>query len=134
MILIRKIDCYGQLILVSCLLLSIPFFYFFGVGLGLLLLGCWQLISALLNTYSFIDTGYKKSILIYWILCIADLGSLSLILLFENGLNSDYLMVFLWITIGGAVCIAGYYLRIYYRLIALISLRNELDGLTKSKH
>jgi hypothetical protein len=134
MILIRKIDFYGQLLLASCMLLSIPFFYFFGVGLGLILLGCWQLISAILNTYGFVDSGYKKPILIYWILCFADLGSISLILLFENSLTSDYIMVILWITIGGAVFVAGYYLRIYYRLIELISLRNELDGLTKSKH
>jgi len=116
------------------MLLSIPFLYFLGVGFGLLLLGCWQLISALLNTYSFIDTGYKKPILLYWILCIADLGAISLLLLFENNLTSDYILVFVWITIGAAVFIAGYYLRIYYRLIELISLRNELDGLTKSKH
>lgn len=134
MIRIRKIDCYGQLILIGCLLLSIPFLYFSGVGFGLLLLGCWQLISALLNTYSFIDTGYKKPILLYWILCIVDLGAISLLLLFENNLTSDYIMVIVWITIGAAVFIAGYYLRIYYRLIELISIRNELDGLTKSKH
>ena len=134
MLLIRKIDYYGQLILVSCMLLSIPFLYFLGAGLGLLLLGCWQLISALLNTYSFIDTGYKKPIVLYWILCIADLGSILLLLLFENNLTSDYITVIVWITIGAAVFIAGYYVRIYYRLIELISLRNELDGLTKSKH
>ena len=116
------------------MLLSIPFLYFFGAGLGLFLLGCWQLISALLNTYSFIDTGYKKSILAYWIYCIADLGSISLLLIFGNDLSPDYIMAALWIAIGAAVFIAGYYLRIYYRLIELISLRNELDGLTKSKH
>src|SRR5258705_4791264 len=127
MILLRKIDCYGQLILLSSMLLSMPFLYFFGAGLGLFLLGCWQLISALLNTYSFIDTGYKKSILVYWILCIVDLGSVSWLLIFGNDLSSNYIMAALWIAIGAAVFIAGYYLRIYYRLIELISLRNELD-------
>jgi len=134
MLRLRKIDCYGQLILVSCMLLSVPFLYFFGAGLGLILLGCWQIISALLNTYSFIDTGYKKPILLYWIFCIADLGAIALLLLFESNLTSDAVAVIIWVTIGAAVLIAGYYLRIYYRLIALISLRNELDGLTKSKH
>jgi hypothetical protein len=116
------------------MLLSIPFLYFFGAALGLLLLGCWQLISALLNTYFFIDSGYKKPIFLYWIFCIADLGLISLLLLFENNLTSDQMMIILWVTLGGAVFIAGYYLRIYYRLIEFISLRNELDGLTKSKH
>ena len=134
MALLRKIDFYGQLILSSCMLLSIPFLYFFGAGLGLLLLGCWQLISALLNTYSFIDIGYKKPILLYWIFCIADLGSIALLLLFESNITSDSVVVISWVTIGAAVFIAGYYLRIYHRLIELISLRNELDGLTKSKH
>ena len=130
----RKIDCYGQLILASCMLLSIPFLYFFGVGLGLILLVCWQIISALLNTYSFVDTGYKKPILFYWVFCIADLGSIALLLLFERHLTTDAVAVISWVTIGAAGFIAGFYLIIYYRLIDLIALRNELDGLTKSKH
>ena len=134
MLRIRKIDCYGQLILAGCMLLSIPFFYFLGVGLGLFLLGCWQLISALLNTYSFINTGYKKQILLYWMFCMADLALIALLFLFEKNLTEDVIMVIFWIAIGAAVFVAVYYLRIYYRLIELISLRNELDGLTKSKH
>jgi len=116
------------------MLLSIPFLYFVGVGIGLIILGCWQLISALFNTYCFIDTGYKKPILIYWGLCIVGLGLFFLATLFENTFSTDYTMAILWITVGTAVFIAAYYLRIYYRLIDLLSLRNELDGLTKSKH
>ena len=134
MLLFRKIDCYGQLILVTSMLLSIPFLSFVGVGIGLIILGCWQLISALFNTYCFIDTGYKKPILIYWGLCIVGLGLFFLATLFENTFSTDYTMVIFWITVGTAVFIAAYYLRIYYRLIDLLSLRNELDGLTKSKH
>ena len=131
---IRKIDCYGQLILLSCMLFSTPFLYFAGIGIGLILLGCWQLISALLNTRGFIDAGYKKPIILYWIFCTADLGSIIFLWQFERNLNSDCIIVLGWIIIGAAVFIAGYYLRIYYRLIDLIFLRNELDGLTKSKH
>jgi len=134
MLLIKKIDCYGQLILVTCMLLLMPFLYFIRVEIGLIILGCWQLISAILNTYCFIDTGYKKTIIIYWGLCIADLGLFLLALLFENTISIDYTMIIFWIAIGVAVFIAGYYLRIYYRLINLLTLRNELDGLTKSKH
>ena len=134
MLLIRKIDSYGQLILATCMLLSIPLLYFFGFALGLFILGCWQLISALLNTYCFVDTGYKKPILIYWIFCITDLGLFFVAFLFENTLYPDYAIATFWIAIGVAVFIAGYYLRIYYRLINFLSLRNELDGLTKSKH
>jgi hypothetical protein len=111
-----------------------PFLYFFGAGLGLLLLGCWQVISAFLNTYSFIYIGYKRSIILYWIFCIADLSLIALFLLLENNLTENFTLLVFWIVIGAAVFIAGYYLKIYYRLIKLISLRNELDGLTKSKH
>ena len=134
MLLIKKIDCYGQLILVSCSLLSIPIFYFLGLGIGLFLLGCWQLISALGNTPGFIHTGYKKQILLYWTFCIVDLSLIAVLFLFENDLSETLLMIVFWIAIGSALFIAGYYLRIYYRLIDLLSLRNELDGLTKSKH
>ena len=128
MLLIKKIDCYGQLILVSCSLLSIPIFYFLGLGIGLFLLGCWQLISALGNTPGFIHTGYKKQILLYWTFCIVDLSLIAVLFLFEYDLNETLLMTIFWIAIGAAVFIAGYYLRIYYRLIELLSLRNELDG------
>lgn len=134
MLLIKKIDCYGQLILVSCMVLSIPIFYFLGLGIGLSLLGCWQLISALGNTPGFIYTGYKRQILLYWTFCIVELSLIALLFLFENDLGENFLMIVFWIAIGAAVFIASYYLRIYYRLIELLSLRNELDGLTKSKH
>ena len=132
MLLMRKIDCYGQLVLVTCMLLSIPFLYFVGVGTGLFLLGCWQLISALANTPCFIHIGYKKQILLYWAFYIADLSLISF--LFKTDLTENLIPVIFWIVLGAAVFIAGYYLRIYYRLIDLLFLRNELDGLTKSKH
>jgi hypothetical protein len=132
MLRIRNIDYYGQLILVTCTLLSVPFFYFIGVGIGLLLLACWQLISALANTPAFIHTGYKKPILLYWTFSIANLSLF--IFLLENDLAKDLILVIFWIAIGTAMLITCYYLRIYYRLIELLSLRNELDGLTKSKH
>ena len=134
MLLIKKIDCYGQLILVSCSLLSIPIYYFLGLGIGLFLLGCWQLISALANTPAFIHTGYRKRILLYWTFFIADLLLIALLFLLQNDLTENLILIVFWVTIGAALSIAIYYLRIYYRLIELLVLRNELDGLTKSKH
>ena len=134
MLLVRKIDCYGQLLLITCMLLSIPIFYFVGFGAGLLLSGCWQLISALANTPAFIHTVYKKQILRYWTFFIADLFLMAIPLLFEKELTEDTILVIFWTTLGTSVFIAVYYLRIYYRLIELFYLRNELDGLTKSKH
>ena len=134
MLLIKKIDCYGQLILVTSILLSIPFLYFVGVGIGMIILRCWQLISALVNTPAFVHTGYRKQILVYWTFCIIDLSLIALSFLFENDLTANLLMTIFWIATGAAVFIAAYYLRIYYRLIGFLFLRNELDGLTKSKH
>ena len=134
MLRIKKIDYYGQLILVACVLSSVPFLYFFGVRTGFLLLPFWQLISAVANTPGFIHTGYKKRILLYWTFSIANLSLFALLFLFENDLSENLLMIVFWTAIGTAVFIASYYLRIYYRLINFLSLRNELDGLTKSKH
>ena len=134
MLRIRNFDYYGQLILVTCTILSVPFFYFIGVGIGLFLLACWQLISALANTPAFIHTSYRKRILLYWTFFIADLSLIALLFLLQNDLNENLILIVFWVTIGAALSIAIYYLRIYYRLIELLVLRNELDGLTKSKH
>ena len=124
MLLIKKIDFYGQLILVSCMLVSIPIFYFPGFALGLFILGCWQLISALANTPAFLHTGYRKQILAYWTFCITDLSFIALFFLFENDFTDNLLMTIFWVATGTAVFIAAYYLRIYYRLIGLLFLRN----------
>ncbi len=107
MLLMRKIDYYGQLILVSCMLLSIPIFYFLGFGAGLCLLGCWQLISALANTPAFIHTGYKKPILLYWTFLIVDLSLIALLFLSENDLTENLILVIFWISIWscGAYCL-----------------------------
>ena len=134
MLCIRNIDYYGQLILVTCTFLSVPLFYFVVVGIGLFLLACWQLISALANTPAFIHTSYRKRILLYWTFFIADLLLIALLFLLQNDLNENLILIVFWVTIGAALSIAIYYLRIYYRLIELLVLRNELDGLTKSKH
>ena len=110
-----------------------PFIFFWGWN-RLFLLACWQLISALTNTPAFIHAGYKKPILLYWTFAIANLSLFTFLFLFENDLAKDLILVIFWMAIGAAMSIAIYYLRIYYRLIELLSLRNELDGLTKSKH
>jgi hypothetical protein len=68
-----------------------PFLYFVGVGIGLIILGSWQLISAIVNTPAFIQTGYKKQILSYWAFWIANLSLIVLFLLFEKDLNENLL-------------------------------------------
>ncbi|HEV8273850.1 MAG TPA: hypothetical protein VGQ04_21205 [Chitinophagaceae bacterium] len=131
---VRKIDYYGQLILGSLMLLSVPVMLIYGFLAGLFILGCWQLLSAIFNTHSFIHTGHSKKIWSYWRYCIADLTLLLLPWFFEKTFITDNIQVFYWIAMPGAVVIAIYYLKIYKDLIQFFSLRDELDGLTKSKH
>jgi len=130
----RKIDYYGQLILGSLILLSGPLLLFYGFPAGLFILGCWQLLSAVFNTKAFVHTGHRKQIWSYWIYCIADLAIFFLGWYFEKTYNTGSVQVFYWLALPGAVLIAIYYLKLYKNLIQFFSLRDELDGLTKSKH
>ena len=131
--LLRKIDCYGQLVFAS-LALSIPFLFGDLFLAGLLLLGCWQLLSAIANTHSFIKSGLTKRIYRYWTFCIVDL--IMLFMLIGIGISADEVTagVLFFITLVSSVAIAAYYWWIYFKFIQFLSLRNELDGLTKSKH
>ena len=135
MLSLRKIDCYGQLILGVLTIISMLILFGSGLFIGLFLIGCWQVISAVFNTNSFIRAGFKKRISHYWIFCIVDLV---LLFLFWSPVaqipNKIVTEVLSGITLLGAIAIAVYYWKIYFRLINLISLRDELDGLTKSKH
>ena len=131
---VRNIDYYGQLFLGLLMLLSVPVLLFYGFLAGLFILGCWQLLSAVFNTKAFIYTGQSKQIWRYWSCCIVDLTLLLLPWLFEKTFKADFVQVFYWIAISGSAFIAIYYLKIYKNLIDFFSLRDELDGLTKSKH
>jgi len=130
----RKIDYYGQLILGSLMLLSVPVLFFYGFLAGLFILGCWQLLSSIFNTRAFVHTSHSKQIWTYWSCCIADLTIVFLSCHFEKTFNTGNVQVFYWIALSGAVLIAIYYLKIYNDLIQFFLLRDELDGLTKSKH
>ena len=131
---LRKIDCYGQLILAILMVLSVPTFLLPLFLAGLFIMGFWQLISAISNTYAFIYSGYKKQILLYWKLCIADFALLFSFRQVDKIYNPEHAQVTFWIAIAGAVAIAVYYWKIYFKLIEHIALRNELQGLIKSKH
>ena len=131
---IRKIDHGGQLVLGTIMLLSMPVLYFFGFLAGLLILGIWQLISALFNTNAFTNSVYKREIRRYWIFCFADFGLLVVGYIWGIVFDKDDVPVIYCIALIGASVIAIYYLMIYKKLIDFISIRDELDGLTKSKH
>ena len=131
----RKIDLYGQLVLGTLAVFSLPIVGGAGLFIGIFITGCWQVVSAAFNTNSFIRAGFKKRIFHYWTFCIADLILLLLAYSpFTLNRNNIIMEVVSGITLLGAIAIAVYYWKIYFRLINLISLRDELDGLTKSKH
>jgi len=131
---VRRTDYYGQLILGSLMLLSVPVLLYYGFLAGFFIFGCWQLLSAVFNTKAFFLTGHSKQIWSYWSCCIVDLAILFLSWYVEKTFNLDNVQVFYWIALSGAVFIAIYYLKIYNDLIQFFSLRDEIDGLTKSKH
>jgi hypothetical protein len=134
MLRLRKIDCYGQLILAAVMVLNIQFFFLYGLLIGLFLLSGWQILSAIFNTFGFFQVGRKRQILFYWKLCFVDMALLFLMWLLGEKFNYPGTYLFSWIPMTGAVILAGYYWKVYFQLIQFISLRNELDGLTKSKH
>ena len=129
---IRKFDLYGQLILGSVMLISIPFLHLYGFLLGLFFLGCWQLFSASLNTTTFTRSGYKKKIITYWKWTAADLLALLFCFATNKLINSDLEQVAFTIVLGGSVIIAVYYLYIYQMLIGQIEFKKELSGFLKS--
>ena len=129
---IRKIDFYGQLILSFAMLVSIPFLFLYGFLLGLFFLGCWQLISASLNTTTFIRSMYKKKIISYWIWTAIVLFALLICFRATHLFNPGLVDIVITISLGGSVIIAVYYFYIYYKLIDLIEFKNELNGFLKS--
>jgi len=121
MSLIRKIDLYGQLILgfLTALVLAADVLLSL---VGLFLLGVWQVISALLNSFQIANTVNAKKILIYWILAIA---AIALMAVFD--IDSEVSTVTLFACYG----IAVYYwfiLRSHYRFL---DYRKELATIVR---
>ena len=130
---LRKIDHYGQLILGILMVLSIPVLFVYGLLLGLLVLGVWQLISAALNTKAFSQNGMRNSILNYWILSGVDLAILFYADLFSETLGNEFATFLMTLPLFGAGAIAIYYWIILRRLILELEIRKELSAFTKSK-
>ena len=126
---LRKIDWYGQFFFGILMILSI--FILFLYGFGLLILGAWQLISALANTYGFTRSGLKKEIRNYWIFTVTDLLIFFSPFFLKNIFDEDDLDVLVWTGATLGIPIAIYYLWIYKKLIMYVDLSNELTGFTK---
>ena len=132
--LLRKIDYCGQCILAVTMFISIPVFFFYGFLSGLFVLGCWQLLSAAINTFTFLLHGRSRQICQYWRWTGIVMASLFLCAPLSNVFNTDDVQVLAAIAIIGSIPLGWYYLRIYYRLIKHIEAKMELGALIKSKH
>lgn len=132
MLTIRKADFYSQVILGCLMVLSMPFMFLHGFLLGLFFLGCWQMISAVLNTRAFIRSGFKKSVLTYWIWASFDLLVLLFCIPLSELFKPDDVRVIVAIAVFGSVVIAIYYGVIYKKLIDHLDFKNELSAFIKS--
>jgi hypothetical protein len=133
MILLRRIDYYGQCTLGVIMCLSIPVLIIYGFLAGLFLIGCWQLISAAFNTHSFICYGLHKEISVYWKWTGLIMGILFLCIPLSYIFNVDDLQVLCWIGVIASIPVAILYLSSYSKLITAMEARKEVSGLIKSK-
>jgi hypothetical protein len=134
MLILRKTDLYLQVALGILMVLSIPVLFIYGFLAGLLLLGLWQLVSALLNTPAFLAYAHKKQIVNYWKWTAAVLGTIILCLPLSYLFDPDDVQVLFWTAVVGSLPVAVFYMHIYGKLINHIELRRELSGVTKSRH
>ena len=125
---LRKRDGILQIAFIILLLLSLldEIVIFFA---GWLVLGCWQVVSAALNTNAFMKSGFQAWIYRYWIF--------SAICIFLVVLSASFMMVPNILLASGMIAspaLATVYLVMYRKLIKRLELRHELSGFTKSKY
>lgn len=134
MLLLRKTDYYIQLTLGMIMLVSIPVLFIYGFFAGLFITGCWQLFSASFNTSSFIAAGLSKQIGSYWKWTGIVMACLFLCVPLAELFKADDVQVLGGVAVAASIPVAIYYLFIYNKLLAHLTLRKELGGLLKSNH
>lgn len=116
----RKLDYYGQVVLLSaivlCALMCIVKAGFIIISmLGLMILGPWQIISAITISSTPQVEIYKKQMRRYWTACIIILvlliGSLTLL-----GLKHDLTSLFVVICSVAGLIVAFFYLHLYNKI------------------
>ena len=124
----RKIDYYGQFVLLVLILLSCLLYYFNKAFLllsmtGLFILGIWQIISALTVTFSPRLKIYNRYIRIYWTACIGMLIVFSGAFIFAKYNETTLIYWFIGISTIGGLITAFYYLYLYknYFLVPVVS-------------
>lgn len=123
MLTLRQIDYWLQFLLAFIMLLCIPTVIISMAGL--FIMGWWQLISAGLNTRALIHNGLKKQIRRYWLWTSIVLGTLFLCTPLSNVFDPDDVQVLAGIAIAGSAVLAVYYLRIYFKLIEVMTLKEN---------
>lgn len=130
---LRKIDLYGQGVLGVLMMLSVPFLLAYGFMFGLFFLGIWQLISAGLNTTSFIGAGQMREIIRYWKWVSVGLGMIGACFPLSMIIDPDDVQVFAAIAVVCSTPIAIHYFIIYRKLVLHFELRRSLSSIIKSK-
>ncbi len=111
-----KIDFYGQIILVSIIVLSMlvslvyPGGVIFGL-LGMIPLGIWQLLSAAAYTYRLHHSDKKPLLQAYWRISLITLLALMVCFFLEG--SGDFLTILFIATIVAGFATAVYYLYVY---------------------
>ena len=120
----RKFDFYAQLILIiliifASLLCFLQPGYIIFCLLGLMILGPWQIISAITVTTDPVYRPFKKHIRHYWIASICMiLIIVATILINNNAFEIPQALIFL---IAGSMAIAVYYLYLYKKYFLVTS-------------
>jgi hypothetical protein len=120
MLIIRKIDLAGQAILGLISLLSLLTLSPYPWLMGTFVLGVWQVLSALLNSFPMYSTTYRTRILLYWVLAVIAVS----ILFFQTDEAMIASMTISW-------CIAVYYWFVYKSFIDYVAFRKELSTIVR---
>ena len=115
----RSIDWTCQVVIAGISLMA------FAIGpvyamYGEFILGAWQLMSALANTWSMHRSSFRKRIVRYWVLAIASL------LMLISGVEA-----LMMISLIGSWGIAIYYCAIYKLFINHLAYREELSTVVR---
>ncbi|MCW3116144.1 MAG: hypothetical protein JWM28_226 [Chitinophagaceae bacterium] len=129
MLFLRKMDWYMELGMLIIMIIAIPMLLFYSSLTGLFIPGIIQLVSASLNTTTFMHHGFKREIKKFWLFTSINLPGFLIGAYLMNGEQTHFFLILL---LAGVTIISIYYLFIYKKLITSLELRNELAGFTKS--
>jgi hypothetical protein len=129
MLLVRKIDLWAQLIIIFATLVLCLAKGIFVVLYGALLIGAWQLLSALCNTYSFSKSIFKVRIIKYWFFSFA---VIVFFFLTAQSLLPNLAKYYWGFGFTAAWLTAIYYWFIYYRFIQSLRIREALSTVVRS--